>query len=80
MQPMSASRRVPRQPQHSLYTQSNPRARLPQPHPTTNNVGLFLLALTVLAIIAAAALLGPDLLREFRGLTECWQNPELAAC
>lgn len=62
----------------SLYYR---RARTPpQPQHTTNNVGLFLLALTVLAIIAAAALLGPDVLREFRTMTECWQNPELAVC
>lgn len=76
---MSAHWRVSQRP-HSLYTQSNPRARVPQPQPTTNNVGLFLLALMVLAIIAAAALLGPDVLREFRSMTECWQNPELAVC
>ena len=57
------------------------RARKPpQPQHTTNNVGLFLLALTLLAIVAAAALLGPEVLREFRSMTECWQNPELAAC
>jgi hypothetical protein len=43
-------------------------------------VGLFLLALMVLAIVAAAAWLGPDVLREFRTMTECWQSPELAAC
>lgn len=34
----------------------------------------------VLAIIAAAALLGPDVLREFRSMVGCWQNPELAVC
>lgn len=39
-----------------------------------------MLALMVLSTIAAAALLGPDVLREFRSMTECWQNPELAAC
>ncbi len=77
---MSAPWRVSSRPQHSLYTQSNPRARTPQPQPTTNNVGLFLLALMVLAVMAAAALLGPDVLREFRSMTECWQNPELAVC
>lgn len=65
-------------PEDSLYYKRTRRP--PQPNPTTNNVGLFLLAFMVLAIIAAAALLGPDVLREFRSMVECWQNPELAVC
>lgn len=65
-------------PEDSLYYKRTRRP--PQPNPTTNNVGLFLLALMVLAIIAAAALLGPDVLREFRSMVGCWQNPELAVC
>lgn len=64
--------------EESLYYR---RARTPpRPNPTANNVGLFLLTLTVLAIIAAAALLGPDVLREFRHMIECSQTPELSTC
>ena len=65
------------QPQRSLYT----RARTPpSAHPAPNNVGVVLLVLMVLAIIAALALVGPDVVSEVRRMVDCMNTPEQAIC
>lgn len=65
------------QPQPSLYT----RARTPpSPHPAPGNAGLVLLVMVLLAIVAAVAFVGPDVVRELRQVVYCMNHAQEAAC
>lgn len=71
-----------RRPEDSLYTQSlYPRARTPSsPHPAPNNAGVVLVVIMLLAIVAAVALVGPELVRELRQMVHCMDHAQEAAC
>lgn len=73
---------VSRRPENSLYTQSlYPRARRPpSPHPAPNNAGVVLVVIMLLAIVAAVAVVGPDVVKELRQMVYCLDHAQEATC